>query len=449
MLVPSISNITYAAPNQTEQTEELDEAQKNSISMLNYLAALTQEVNSSNDSRMYLENVYSSLISNTYPNAVDKQTQTQITSLLDTIEGYRMVNVKRERLQYVYDQNKAQALRAALPNATGLLSTVASLNWIKLATSVAYMAVDSVTSYNSYNSQLDMKYLQDQWDLDDEESEVLHTIRKEAFTYMLNIVRDYNLPGDLALSEEAINEFVKAENNNNIVSRIQFLESNKKTYKAFGYYWIVLAKSYFENGDYADCISAIDTFEETQSRIFRKDYEYATVLPLGIAAAKETLSGKQYIEQVDHYANALAENISNTDWSSRYFLSQTYVDLYSKTKDEKYLDKAYEEIKNNVNYLKDEQKNLNNHYLSKVVEEKIPDKATKVQKEDIKSYNKLLKESRKTELPPVYEPLLINCDLLFNLAEQKKISDSEKKKIEGILRGDGTALFLNDALENK
>ena len=36
------------------------------------------------------------------------------------MEKYRMIDVKRERLQYIYEQNQAQAIRAAIPNPMGL-----------------------------------------------------------------------------------------------------------------------------------------------------------------------------------------------------------------------------------------------------------------------------------------------------------------------------------------
>jgi len=62
------------------------------------------------------------------------------------------------------------------------------------------MAVDSYTSYKSYNAELDLQYLQDGWELDDEEAENVHDSRKRAFMFMLDIVREDNLPGKLALN---------------------------------------------------------------------------------------------------------------------------------------------------------------------------------------------------------------------------------------------------------
>ena len=67
--------------------EELDEEQKNSIAMLNYLAVLSQEINASKNSRLFLEEAYASLINNTNPEKVNELTESHLCSLLDTIGG--------------------------------------------------------------------------------------------------------------------------------------------------------------------------------------------------------------------------------------------------------------------------------------------------------------------------------------------------------------------------
>ena len=179
---------------EAEEDDGLTEQQRNAINMLNYMMVLTQEINDSKESRLYLEFVYASLINNSYPNAVDMKTETQMTSMLDTLEQYRMITVKRERLEYIYEQNKAQTFRKTIPNPVALLSVVESGSLLKATASVAYMAVDASSNYKSANAQADLQYLQDGWELDDTEAEELHKSRKNMFSYMLNMVRDNALP---------------------------------------------------------------------------------------------------------------------------------------------------------------------------------------------------------------------------------------------------------------
>lgn len=145
----------------------------------------------------------------------------------------------------------------------------------------------------------------------------------------------------------------------------------------------------------------------------------------------------------------MLENTESNEWSLRYFAAEVYLDLYAKTGNKAYIEKAYDIALNNVNNLVAEQLSMNEAYLADVQEVAIPKNATKEEKKQIKGYNKSLKEHRKVELPPVYEPLALNCDLLFALAEEVGINRTERERVEGILRGNNGGLFLTKTLENR
>ena len=430
-----------------EDPSGLDETQLNSIRMLNYLTVLSQEINSSNNSRIFLESAYSSLINNTYPNAVDVRTEAHMEDLLDTLESFRMLTVKRERLEYIYEQNRAQALKAAIPNPMGLLSVVQSGQPLKSAISVIYMAVDSYSSYTAYTAETDLQYLQDGWELDDAAATEVHNTRTMTFSYMLDMVRSNDLPGDYALNEDAVTEFVSWKNNSNVSRRIRFFESNQETYQAFGEYWLALAESYYENGDYEQCLEAVHQYEEINARIFRKDYGYAKALPLAIVSAREIYEDDEYIAVAAEYLPIITKNTDISDWAICYFVAQTYVDLYAKTTDVAYLESAYNLMTDVVNDLIDEQRELNDAYLADVEKEEIPDDAEKDEKKEIEQYNKMLEETRKTELPPISEPLRICSEMMFALADELDIDDDAKEEIEKMLHEDGQDLFLNQLID--
>lgn len=446
------STAETAAPAAASTSVPLSDKQRTSINMLNYLVVFSQEVNNSRNSRLLLEEAYSSLYNNTHPNAVDARTQVEINFLFDTIENYRMIAVKRDRLQYIYEQNQAQALRDAVPSPLGLIGAVQSFSLSKLVASVAYMAVDSVTSYQSSSAQADMQYLQDGWALDDEQATTLHNMRKGTFNYMVETVRDYDLPGELALTEEAVANFVEWKRYSNNLQKIQLLEANVTTYQAFGPYWLTLAECYYTQAAsdpsyYAKCLNAIEQYEALDLRIFRKDLDYARSMPLAIVAAEHILSGSEYIAAAEKYAAAIMANTGNDEWALRYFAAQTYINFFGITGEIHYLNTAYEITLNNVTYLLTEQKELNAAYLADVQETPVPADATDAQKKEIEQYNKLLKEERKTALPPVYEPLLLNVDLLFALAEQMGIDAGTMSYVNGILHENNEPLFLSRPLD--
>lgn len=429
--------------------ENATREQETALAMLNHLTVLTQETNESKNSRLFLEQAYSEIINNTYPNSVDSRTLSRLTRLLDTMENFRMINVKRERLQYIYEQNQAQAIRSAIPNPLGMLSTVHSLTPARLVASILYMAVDSVSSYESAKSQAELQYLKDGWELDDEEAKELHASQKDMFSYMVNMVNEYAILGDLTLTEELVQEFTKWENDPNIVARIQFLESNQKTYQAFGGYWLLLAESYYNNGELQKCIEAMNSYEAIDVRIYRKDFDYAKALPLAIAASEQVLSTEDYVAYASERAQAIVDNTKNEDWALRYFAAQTYVSLYDKTNDTTFLEAAYQITLDNITNLLHEQNDLNAAFIAPVVETKASKDATNNEKEQVNKYNSMLKETRKTELTPTSEALTLNLDLLFGLADVLCISDTEKTRVDSILHPQGAALFLNKVLDTK
>ena len=439
-----------------EGTEDvLSNTQRNSVNMLNYMTVLTQRVNQSPNNQAFLEDVYSSLKNDLYPNAVDSKTQAQSTNLLDTINGYRMISVKRDRLEYIYEQNRAQALRQAIPNPMGLLSAVQSGHILKMAASVLYMAVDAKSSYDAATSQADLQYLKDGWELDDELADELHNSTINALNYMYNMVREYDLPGDYALNDESVEAFVTWTAKENLVSKISWLESNQNTYEQFGPYWLELVKDYYDSEDYENCLNALYKYESISTRIFRKDLDYAKVLPMAIIAARETLSESDYISFADKYCDLILSNTKkykdgeDFDWSIRYFTAQIYIDLFAKTENLSYLENAYAIAFENVNILADGQRNQNEIYLADIKKVEVKKGATKREKEETKEYNKALEKERKIALPPVNESLYLNCDLLFALADKMDISQKEKDKIVSILHGNDEPIFLTEALDNR
>ena len=431
------------------ETSEMTLQQKNAINMLNYLRATAQEIRSSKNSRLYLENAYSELINNTRPNAIDPATLSEVMDLLDTLENYRMLSVKRERLQYIYEQNQAQAIRDAVPNPLGLMSAVQSFSLAKLAASIVYMAVDAKTSYDSSMASADLKFLQDGWALDDEEAANLHESRKELYAYMVTMTTRFSLEDKYTLNEEMVDDFVSWQKETNTASKIQYFESNIDTYRAFGPYWLTLAEAYYDHEDYSKCLDAIAKYESLDIQIFRNDYDYAQVLPLGILSAAEVLPEDEFVAKAQTYIQGIIDNTTQDNWDLRYFAAQICVDLYAKTQEQSWLKEAYNLALNNVNSLVNKQKDANNTYMADVKTVDAGKGATKAQKDEAKNYNKMLNQARKVELAPINEPLLLNCELLFALADQLSIDDNEKGHIDAILHGDGERIFLPTALDER
>lgn len=441
--------------------EELNALQRNSINMLNYLATISARINACKGNRLMLEEVYTILLNDTNPGKIDEDTQSHMEDLRYIINNFIDTSVKRERLQYLYNQDKASAIRSTVPDPLSVLSVANSIDWKRLAATVVFTVVDSYNNYATQVDSLDREYLISTWELDDEETATIRRNREHYFDYMVDIVQKYQFDGNITLNENAVTRFAEICENGDLASKVQFLESEKKTYEHFANYWLELADCYYELGKYEDCLTCIKTYQSLSVGIFRKDYDYAQILPKAIVAAQET--GKD-TSMLEGFANDIMDNTDNDDWALRYFAAQVYVDLYSRTHQKAYLEKAYQIALDNVNELKAEQQELNRLYLADVElmtlekpdysrmsdeEEKEAKAEYNAEKERVDAYNKVLKETRKTELPPLYEPLIVNCDLLFALAEKLNISNDRKVWIEDLLKTKENGVFLSDAINDR
>lgn len=443
--------------------EKLSNEQLNSFSMMYYLAITAEKIRTSKDNRLILDDIYTSLLNDINPGAVDEITQDHLRNLRDIIKAYRGITVKRERLQYIYNQEKAAAIRSAVPNPLAILSVTNAFDWKKLAVTVVYTAVDSYNSYKSASENADKAFLMSGWDLDDEETATVQKNRDRAFDYMTDMVQEYHLEGRLTLNEKSIEKFAEICAIESAPEKIRRLVSEEETYKLLGKYWLELADCYFETDKYEKCLECVNKYNELATGIYRKDYDYVQILPKAIVAAQSVYTDEQYVSVLKDYADAIIYNTSTEDWSLRYFVAQVYLDLYARTKDQSYLDSAYKIAYDNVTILLKGQRSLNETYLKDVQEVKVeePDykymdeKEKKEKKKEyeeeqkrVKKYNKALKEERITELPSLYEPLVVNCELLFALADELGISDTEKADIEAILKTSTNGTFMTKPIND-
>ena len=100
----SSAQTTPAVEDITEDTDTLDDTQRNSINMLNYITVLTQEISDSKESRLYLESVYSALMQQYLSEMQsDSRTQAQINQVCRKTPRQlnRMIAVK-ERSHRIY-----------------------------------------------------------------------------------------------------------------------------------------------------------------------------------------------------------------------------------------------------------------------------------------------------------------------------------------------------------
>lgn len=446
---------------------QLNQQQKNAIAMLYYLATTTEEITISKNNRVVLEDIYSSLNNEINPGAIDEDTQKHLNNIRNVIDDFLNIDYKRERLLYIYNTQKAEDIKAAIPTPLSILALTNATDWHQFAITAVYTIASSYGKYTSAAQKTEQEYFLSDWELNEDQNKVILNNRKNAFNYMTNIVQKYGSEaeklefGKLTPNEEAITAFAQICTTDNPYTKIGLLEKKEKTYKYFGNYWLELADAYFLAEEYPDhyqkCLDCIAKYNELEINIFRHDFNIISILPKAIVAAQAVYDGEEYILNVQAFADAIINNANDDDWSVRYFAAQAYLDLYAKTNNAEHLQEAYEIIRDNVYELIDEQIKLNEEYLSEIRPIVLDtNEAKKLSKEDrkaeekrIKAYNKSLEKERKTELPTLYEPLMINCELLFALIDKLEITDSDRITISQNLQPEKDIVFLVAPINNK
>ena len=438
--------ITLKPESSPQSTDLVDAKQSRYVTWLNYLRYLVQDIEESKRNRMYLEEVYASLTGNSKPENIDEETQEQIKSLLDAIEQYRFIESKREKLKLLYDNTQAKSIIDALSSSFDV-DRFDSESMKNMVLSVAKYAID-VADYYVNEPGPSKEYLTDGWELDEDELKQLHQNRKDTFDYLVNMVRKYGIPSELTIDEKLMTTFVETKNDQNNYKKIQYFEENEDKFSHFGIYWLELAKCYFESSQYDKCIMCVKKYEALGIDIFNKDYYYARTLPYAISSAKKLYVESDYVKLAEDYLEKLVKNTDSEEWALRYIVAQSYYDIYNITEESVYIDKAYGILKESLHQLTRKQIEVNSDYINNLKNESVLESASKEEIKLVEAYNDLQKEKRKTELPPIYEPLVLTLNLMKQVISDKNLSDAEQNDLENLLFGNGGILFLSKPLDN-
>lgn len=422
--------------------QEARDTAKTSIAMLNYLATESTLIEKSKNNRMALDEIRRKIENVTNPSIVDIQTQGYLNNLLQSLTGMQLATIQREKLQFMYENEKAQVLSQSLPNPLYLLS-MRNLDPIKLIATAALMTMDSFIRYKSASNSAEMKYLLGDLDLQAEDLKNLAELTGGYFNYMIDISRAYNLNVSESLNRDSIGNFINYILDDNLQRKCQWLEDNYSLYSNYGPYWLGMVHTYFDLGLYEKCLHAIQKYEDIQAPIFRKDYDFASALPKVILALSYIYGDtKAYQESVNRYLQKLIDNTSDSDWSLRYFAAQVYISLAGLINKDQNLTSAYNILLRNLVYLSREQDNLISQYLADIVDSRT---LTGKQKKEEENINKELRKLRKTELPPLHSGLALHCQVLFPLMEELNKTSEQQIQAGGILSN----TFVIPALKHK
>lgn len=368
-----------------------------------------------------LDNLYSHLVNTLNLENADEDTGEQIKDLLNTIESLRMLDIKRSRLDKIYDLRKSQLISSAIPNPVNLIGTVGmfAVNPVQGLTSLIGTAASSALMYKSASSALNLDMLQQDWELDDSERATLHTNTTELVEYTRGLVNPYGIDVHKVMTEELVTRFIEltsADGRSEIQRAIGQLEFYQTRYESFSRYWLELADLYYRNEQFDKCLETIYYYENNfdYTEIYRYNYRYAQILIDGIGSIFNLFSDEIeiYSDQILEWLEIIEKNTQLDDWLQRYYCASIYLilsDYYPAG-----VQKAYELIKLNLEGLVETQNQTMYEYM-----QEIPDTAdltyAKEDVPEVEDYYEELSNIRKTELPPFDSAYQINLKMLYSI----------------------------------
>ena len=444
----------FTCYSQSTQTN-IEDARK-SILLLNYVALKSQEIDSNRTNRIRLNDIQLEIVDNlTYQ--VDDITQQELNNLWDSIDKYKLNSKQRDRLLYIAEQEKAQALKDAIPDPMYILSIAASGNPKKAIMAIICAATDSFISYNTSKNKIELEILKQNWKLEDDEYKSFSEKTKNLLNYCQDIAKNYKIFDEIAIRPSDIEKFIEYQNDNNLIRRRDNLIYETKYKNAmFTPYYILLGNTYYElaelyekehpnntdkkylNNLYNECINCYNEYINIikNNRIYIHDFELAGFLPKVIYAAEKVLPTNQYVIFASNCIESIERETIQSNWELRYYASVIAVQLAEKDPSRKkyYYDMAGRFLMSNIRYLSLEQEKVIEAYI-KPIDTKMPDDV--LTKKDKNTFNDMIEQqekSRKSELIPFNTALNLNTELLFWLTKyDSNLKEKWNKDISQII----------------
>lgn len=405
-----------------------------------------------------LNDLYSHLTNNINWENTDEKTREVVDGLLDEIEALRMLSVKRERLDTIYNLRKAEIIKTAVPNPINLIGTVGmfAVNPVQGLTSLLGTAASSALMYEAANSALNLEMLQQEWELEDAERASINESNTSLVNYASEYSYDYRIPTQKVMNEELITEFIElisVDNNPTSLQRsIRQLEFYQNKYESFPRYWLELADLYYRNGQYVECLNSIETYEINfdYKEVYRENYRYAQILVDGIGSLFELdpNAAVNQTDQIKEWLKIIEDNTRMDDWLQRYFCASIYLII----NDEDSLNEAYRLIVDaNLTSLAENQDELLLTYINGIPSDsEVIAGYDENQVKELKAYYKELREIRKTELPPLDAAYETNLQMLYAIVRAGITSFNSEQYgylLDSLVIPQLRAVFEGDSIE--
>ena len=274
---------------------------------------------------------------------MNKYTRDYYATFNNQLSALQLVEVQRDRLNYLYEMNQENLIHSLMPNAVSVATVAFSTrNILSSIIAIAGTALSSISSYASQEDLIELEYIQQNWDLDDQEKMALDALASELYLYKCDIGSSLGIGREQALSSSDLKDFVDACNESSPATRYSRLSRLESRLNTLPDYWREMAKAAYELERYAECLSYLEKYEEYYVPIFFHDNDHASAMMIKAFCIMETYEGDDKVHVLNSIADEILENIQDSDWIRYIFCAELFDDLYVQFGDIEYLQKAYD-----------------------------------------------------------------------------------------------------------
>lgn len=329
-----------------------------------------------------------------------------ITNFRDDINQYKSIDVKRKRMEYMYNQNRNISIASLVPDSLSVTNVIlAATNPKMLIIALAETTLSSIGSYLTNKQREELDYIQSGWDLDDEASRVFNHLNNYLFQNLTTLSHNLGFTRDDYASIQTLQDFVKlvedAETSPDLIIEMCVGTNYERELSKFPDYWRVIGTAYYEIGDYNNSLEAINNFEKYYEKVFYNDPQYANMMMIKAFCIDElSLNKLDVVDELLNIAKIICDNINVGDGlAQKYYCYLIYKDIAEYTGDTKYLEKAYSVLKEIFRYALMEYENNLKYYFSYQLDSDIKSALKNMQEQiDIKLEDKYLSKSQISNL---------------------------------------------------
>ena len=365
------------------QEQQLNDNAMRAMLALNYCHMALVNILAYED-RIILDEEYNNIINNISLSAIqDEEVVTILKQLMDTLITFKLTEEQTARLLKIYNQQVVNAVYVTSAQNTndviialgvkqlidrlqptmlesvldgtvngapggihGVLLGAASgfLKAILTGTTspigaeiiVPYVLSKIGGLYQNYreNTQLYRQALDEKlWKLDTQTIQAIHEMRKSFVQVYWTLMKRYNIPENLRLTEEQLRNAVEVFKIEDVEKRYRQLERLQQDFQAFPPFWYKLAQTAQELGHLEEAVNLYQKIEQEYHPFFRKDHELAAALMDKVVLIESLKLTHPEILVRLNVEGDVSENLkrilaeSNNDWRNNVFVALQYEGL--------------------------------------------------------------------------------------------------------------------------